>query len=60
MRLNIGFLQVPAVAVENVYVWNNTSVIHDEVFAHRLGLVPLAVDPRMLEERGEYHRRKIL
>ena len=28
-------------AIEKVYVWNNTSIIQDEVLAHRLGLVPL-------------------
>ncbi|KAG8931513.1 DNA-directed RNA polymerase core subunit rpc40 [Tulasnella sp. 418] len=44
--------ELPTVAIENVYVWNNTSVIHDEVLAHRLGLIPLAVDPRQLHDRG--------
>lgn len=46
-----GAAQVPTIAIENVYVLNNTSVIHDEVLAHRLGLVPLAIDPRRLELR---------
>lgn len=46
-----GAAQVPTIAIENVYVLNNTSVIHDEVLAHRLGLVPLAIDPRRLEMR---------
>lgn len=41
---------VPTVAIEYVYMWNNTSIIHDEVLAHRLGLVPLNVDARMFEE----------
>lgn len=43
--------QVPTIAIEHVYVWNNTSVIVDEVLSHRLGLVPLNVDPRLLEFR---------
>ncbi|KAI0275302.1 DNA-directed RNA polymerase [Gloeopeniophorella convolvens] len=41
--------EVPAVAIEYVYVWNNTSVMVDEVFSHRLGLIPLNVDPSLLE-----------
>lgn len=32
---------IPTLAIETVLVANNTSVIPDEVFAHRLGLVPL-------------------
>lgn len=40
--------EVPSVAAENVYFLNNTSVIQDEVLAHRIGLVPLKVDPDML------------
>lgn len=40
--------EVPSVAPEYVYFFNNTSVIQDEVLAHRIGLVPLKVDPDML------------
>ena len=42
--------EVPAVAVENVFVFNNTSVMHDEVMAHRLGLVPILFDAERLED----------
>lgn len=38
--------EVPTVAIEHVFVINNTSIIQDEVLAHRLGLVPLNIDPR--------------
>lgn len=38
--------EVPTMAIEHVYIWNNSSIIQDEVLAHRLGLVPLSVDPR--------------
>lgn len=37
--------EVPSVAAEQVYIFNNTSVIQDEVLAHRIGLIPLKVDP---------------
>lgn len=40
--------EVPAVAAEYVYFLNNTSVIQDEVLAHRIGLIPFKVDPDML------------
>lgn len=43
--------KVPTVAIENVYVWNNTSVVVDEVLAHRVGLVPLNVDPALVSMR---------
>lgn len=40
--------EIPTVAIEEVYVWNNTSIMQDEVLSHRLGLIPLKVDPRKL------------
>ena len=45
--------EVPTMAIEKVFVVNNTSVIPDEVLSHRLGLVPLAVDPSRFEYRTE-------
>jgi len=45
--------EVPTVAIEHVFIVNNTSIIQDEVLSHRLGLVPLAIDPRKLEWKGK-------
>ncbi|KAJ3115508.1 DNA-directed RNA polymerases I and III subunit RPAC1 [Phlyctochytrium bullatum] len=38
--------EVPTMAIEKVYVHSNTSIIQDEVLAHRLGLIPIKADPR--------------
>lgn len=41
--------EVPSMAIETVFVMNNTSVIQDEVLSHRLGLVPILADPRKFD-----------
>lgn len=43
--------EVPTMAVEKVWVQNNTSIIPDELLAHRLGLVPIRADPSLFKER---------
>lgn len=40
---------LPTVAIERVYIYNNTTVMQDEVLASRLGLLPLTVPKRLLE-----------
>lgn len=45
--------EVPTMAIEKVYVNNNTSIIQDEVLAHRLGLIPIFADPRLFEYVSE-------
>lgn len=45
--------EVPMMAIEKVLLYNNTSLIQDEVLAHRLGLIPLKADPRLFEYKTE-------
>lgn len=49
----IMIAEIPTMAIEKVEMWQNTSVIPDENLAHRMGLVPIAVDPRIFEFRQE-------
>ena len=48
----IMIAEVPTICVEDVYVWNNTSVVQDEVMAQRIGLIPLNVNPELFETKG--------
>lgn len=41
--------QVPTMAIHRVSFYQNTSIIPDEVLAHRLGLVPIFADPRLFQ-----------
>ncbi|KAF5303622.1 hypothetical protein FQA39_LY09869 [Lamprigera yunnana] len=42
---------VPSMAIEKVHIYNNTSIMQDEVLAHSLGLIPLKADPRLFNFR---------
>lgn len=42
--------EVPTMAIETVYIQENTSIIQDEVLSHRLGLVPIRADPRHFDD----------
>ncbi|CAG9839960.1 unnamed protein product [Diabrotica balteata] len=44
---------VPSMAIEKVYIHNNTSIIQDEVLAHRLGLIPLKADARLFDYKED-------
>ncbi|XP_043916952.1 DNA-directed RNA polymerases I and III subunit RPAC1 isoform X2 [Protopterus annectens] len=44
--------EVPTMAVEKVFIYNNTSIVQDEVLAHRLGLIPIKADARLFEYRN--------
>ena len=43
--------EIPTMAIEKVETWQNTSVIPDENLAHRVGLCPIFVDPRLFENK---------
>ncbi|RZF33883.1 hypothetical protein LSTR_LSTR009907 [Laodelphax striatellus] len=45
--------EVPTMAIEKVMIYNNTSLIQDEILAHRLGLIPLKADPRRFDFKSE-------
>ena len=41
----IMIAEVPTMAIEHCFIYQNTSVIQDEMLAHRLGMIPIRVDP---------------
>jgi len=47
----IMLAEVPTMAIEYVWMKHNTSVIQDEVLAHRIGLIPIKADANQFEER---------
>ncbi len=45
--------EVPTLAIEEVRVYDNTSVLFDEMLTHRLGLIPLRTDLKRYKPRSE-------
>ena len=50
----IMIAEVPTMAIETVIINQNTSIIPDEVLAHRLGLIPILADANdFIEKKAE-------
>ncbi|CAH0016243.1 unnamed protein product [Clonostachys rhizophaga] len=49
--------EIPTLAIENVFITNNTSVIQDEVLAHRLGLIPFKGGREGLRSFLRFHKK---
>ncbi|KAF1949420.1 DNA-directed RNA polymerases I and III subunit RPAC1 [Byssothecium circinans] len=46
--------EIPSLAIEDVFIFQNTSIVQDEVLAHRLGLIPLCSDRERLRKMQWY------
>ena len=45
--------EIPTMALHKVFMYQNTSVIPDELLVHRLGLIPISADPNDFESRTD-------
>lgn len=43
--------EVPTMAFHKVLLYQNTSVLPDELLVHRLGLLPVKIEPDLFSER---------
>jgi len=45
--------ELPKLAIDNVIIYDNTSPLFDEIISHRLGLIPIPTDLRLLTFRDK-------
>lgn len=45
--------EVPTLAIEDIRIYDNTSVLFDEILAHRLGMIPIKTDLSQYTPRAE-------
>lgn len=45
--------ELPKLAIDNIIIYDNTSPLFDEIIAHRLGMIPLPTDLKLLTFRNE-------
>lgn len=45
--------EVPTMAIENVFIINNSSFIHDEILSYRLGLVPILANATLFNFQND-------
>ncbi|TVY71238.1 DNA-directed RNA polymerases I and III subunit RPAC1 [Lachnellula suecica] len=53
----IMIAEIPSVAIEDVFIHNNTSIIQDEVLCQRLGLVPFQGGKQGIREFLKWHKK---
>lgn len=56
----IMLAEIPSMAIEEVHIVDNTSLIPDEILAHRLGLIPIAAHPDDFEWRSVHGSSEVL
>nr|BAS01746.1 DNA-directed RNA polymerase I 40KDa subunit [Amorphochlora amoebiformis] len=44
--------ELPSISPSEIFIFKNTSLINDEIISHRIGLIPIKVDPRLFVFRS--------
>lgn len=50
--------EVPTMAIDRINLYQNTSIIQDEVLVHRIGLIPIRADPRVFSYVKDHPEEK--